>query len=98
VAQGLAQPVATIAMLNARGIGYGVVYNAAGGIKDDHAWIAAAKENTQAFGSAIRVKPERVMIQTWESAPSRIVPESDPDTMAGYLKWYVQRTEGGERK
>jgi hypothetical protein len=29
------------------------------------------------------------MIQTWETNPVRIVPESDPDTMTGYLKWFL---------
>jgi hypothetical protein len=79
-----------IAMLKARDIGYGVVYNAPGGIKDDRAWIASAKENGQAFASVIRAKPDHVMIQTWDSNPSRIVPETDPDTMTGYL--VVHRT------
>jgi hypothetical protein len=75
--------------LKARGIGYGVIYNATGGIKEDHAWVASAKENAQAFASAIHIKPQHVMIQTWETNPVRLVPESDPDTMTGYLKWFV---------
>jgi hypothetical protein len=36
--------------------------------------------------------PDHVMIQTWEANPSRIVPESDPDTMTGYLKWFIEQT------
>jgi hypothetical protein len=37
------------------------------------------------------------MIQTWEPYPSRIVPESDPNTMTGYLKWFVEQREHGGR-
>jgi hypothetical protein len=84
---------AFIDILKMRGIGFGVVYNATGGIRDDHAWVTSAKGNSQAFAGAIRAKPEHIMIQTWESSPSRIVPESDPTTMAGYLKWFVDRKD-----
>jgi len=31
------------------------------------------------------------MIQTWDPNPTRIVPESDPATMTGYLKWFIER-------
>jgi hypothetical protein len=81
-----------VTMLKARGIGFGVVYNATGGIHDDRAWVASAKSNCQAFAGAIRARPDHVMIQTWEANPSRIVPETDPDTMTGYLKWFIERT------
>lgn len=80
-----------VAMLKQRGIGYNVVYNAAGGIKDDGAWVANAKDNSQAFASTIRARPDHIMIQTWETNPSRIVPETDPTTMTGFLKWFVER-------
>ena len=67
------------------------MFNAPGGIKDDRAWIASAKENAQAFTGAIRATPDHIMIQTWDPNPSRIVPESNPDTMASYLKWFIER-------
>ena len=54
-------------------------------------WIASAKENAQAIASTIRARPDHIMIQTWESNPSRIVPEADPGTMTGYLKWFVEQ-------
>jgi len=57
---------------------------------DDHAWVASAKGNSQAFAAAILAKPGHIMIQTWEANPARIAPESDPDTMTGYLKWFVE--------
>jgi hypothetical protein len=81
-----------IAMLKARHIGFGVVYNAPGGIKDDHAWVAAARADAQGFAGAIPAKPDHIMIQTWDPNPVRTTPETDPDTMTGYLKWFVDRT------
>jgi hypothetical protein len=82
-----------VAMLNAHGIGYGVVYNGLGSINEDHAWIASAKENARAFAGAIHSKPEHIVIQTWQANPVRNVPESDSDTMTGYLKWFVKDEE-----
>jgi hypothetical protein len=45
----------------------------------------------QAFTDAILTRPDHIMIQTWDSNPTRIVPESDPTTMTGYLKWFIER-------
>lgn len=75
-----------IAMLKAWHIGFGVVYNAPGGIKDDHAWVAAARADAQAFAGATPNKPDHIMIQTWDPNPLRTTPETDPDTMTGYLR------------
>jgi hypothetical protein len=82
-----------IAMLKNRNIGYGVIYNAMQAPKDDRAWIESAKQNVQSFRQAIHTQPDHVMIQTWNPNPARIVPESDPSAMTGYLKWYVQHSE-----
>jgi len=83
-----------ISMLHARNIGYGVIFNATGAPKDDRLWIESAKDNVQAWRSAIHIQPDHVMIQTWNPNPVRNVPESDPSTMTGYLKWYVQQNGG----
>jgi hypothetical protein len=45
-----------------------------------------------AFADAIPAKPEHIMIQTWDPNPVRTAPETDPDTMAGFLKWFLDRT------
>ena len=37
-------------------------------------------------------KPNQYVIQTSSPNPVRILPESDPSTMKGYLKWFVERT------
>jgi hypothetical protein len=78
-----------ISWLSSHNIGYGVVYNATGGISNDAAWVASAKENATSFAAAIHAQPEHIMIQTWEPFPSHIVPESDPNSMTGYLKWFL---------
>jgi hypothetical protein len=85
---------AFIQMLKARGIGYSIIYNA--GIVNkrvpdtDAGWIASAKANIADWQATIHEKPAQVVIQTWSPNPVRILPESDPTTMTGYLKWFVE--------
>jgi hypothetical protein len=79
-----------IAMLKARNIPYGVIFNGLGNIKEDHAWVANAEENARAFVASIHAKPDHIVIQTWQPYPVRNVPESDPDTMTGYLKLFIE--------
>ena len=82
-----------VGMLKARGIGYGIIYNATrgGAAPDDAAWVDSAEANVAAFTAAVRVKPAEVSIQSWTPKPVRILPESDPTTTSGFLKWYVTR-------
>ena len=78
-----------VAMLKTRNIGFGVIFNGMGDIHDDHAWVVAAEENSRAFSDSVHSRPDHIVIQTWQANPLRDVPESDPDTMTGYLKWFV---------
>ena len=84
-----------IAMLKARGIGYSIIYDAgrvAGKIPDtDAGWVASAKANVADWEATIPDKPAQIDLQTWSPNPVNIVPESDPTTMTGYLKWFVER-------
>lgn len=84
-----------IQMLKARGIGYSIIYDA-GRVNGrapntDAEWIASAKANVADWEATIHSKPAQVVIQTWTPNPVRIVPESDPSTMTGYLKWFIDR-------
>jgi hypothetical protein len=80
-----------IAMLRARGIPYGVIYNGIGSSSDDESWIASAKQNALEFRSFAPENPGHIVIQTWQRYPLRDVPEGDASTMTGYLKWFVAR-------
>jgi hypothetical protein len=88
-----------VQMLKARGIGYSIIYNAGhvnGRIPNtDASWIASAKANVADWQATIRVKPAQAVIQTWSPNPIRILPESDPTTMTGYLKWFIEHTRAG---
>jgi hypothetical protein len=81
--------------LKTRRIGYGIIYDAGrvnGRVPNTDAdWIASAKANVSDWEGTIRENPSQVVIQTWSPNPVRIVPEDDPTTMTGYLKWFVER-------
>lgn len=79
-----------IAMLKARNISYGVIFNGLGSLDEDHAWVVNAEENARAFVGTIHTQPDHIVIQTWQAHPARNVPESDPDTMTGYLRWFIE--------
>jgi hypothetical protein len=82
--------------LKTRGIGLSIIYDA-GHVngqpipKTDAGWIASAKADVADWEATIPDKPAEVVIQTWNPNPVRIVPEDDPTTMTGYLKWFVSR-------
>jgi hypothetical protein len=82
-----------IQALKARGIGYGIIFDAGhldGRVPNtDAGWIASAKADVADWMSTVRDKPNQIVIQTWSPNPVRIVPESDLTTMTGYLKWFV---------
>jgi hypothetical protein len=82
-----------IQMLRAHGIGYGIIFNAGHptgrGLDNDKAWVASAKSNVAAWMATVHDVPNQIVIQTWTPNPVRNVPESDPNTMTGYLKWFV---------
>ena len=90
---------AFVQMLKAKHIGYGIIYDA--GRVDGHPprtsaeWIESAKANVAAWEATIQATPDQYVIQTWTPNPVRIVPETDPTTMTGYLKWFVERTARG---
>lgn len=66
VAKGVAESVARIRSYhaNAKFILVEPEQSLPDGIRDDHAWIDTAKENAEAFSSAITVRPDHTMIQT----------------------------------
>jgi hypothetical protein len=84
-------------MLEQRHLGYGIIFDAGnvnGHIPNtDASWIASAKANVEEWRTVIPQRPAQVSIQTWSPNPVHIVPESSPDTMTGFLKWYVQTNE-----
>jgi hypothetical protein len=81
-------PVIAVSQLLAqKGVPLQIVYNGSGNDRSDQEWISHALANARAFESV--VKPAGVAIETWNSFPKRVLPETDPMTLTGLLDQYV---------
>lgn len=86
---------AFVAMLKTRNVGYGIIYDAGhinGRIPNtDAGWVDSAKVNVADWKATIHERPNQVVIQSWSPNPVRDLPETDPTTMTGYLKWFIEQ-------
>lgn len=78
--------------LEVRGIPFGLIYNGLG-MTSDAAWISAAESHFaeyELYGGTI---PDQTIFQTWETYPTHVLPETDPDALT-YLvdNYYRART------
>ena len=80
-----------LSMLRSRHVGFSLIYNATrGGLApSDSDWVRSAEANVQTYRSRFRQPPNQIVIQSWDKRPGRVLPESDPTTMTGFLKWYI---------
>lgn len=79
-----------VQMLLAQHIPWGVIWDAATprattGLQ----WVNSAKDCFRQFHALIRAAPDENVIQSWNPQPDRNLPESDPSSTTGYLKWFV---------
>ena len=84
------QPVVPglIAILQQHGIGYGVQFRGTGAQTNDASWMAAARNSVQEWDRVVKVPPAHPMIQSWNSNPTHVLPESDPNAMTNLVDWY----------
>lgn len=80
---------ALVAMLRAKRVPLQVIYNGNDNLRSDDAWVRSAEDNFKAFQAVAH--PSVVVFQYWLQHPSRLLPESDPNTATGlvirYLEW-----------
>jgi hypothetical protein len=74
-------------ILRRKGVALQVIYNGSGQDPSDDAWVSHATEHAKAFEGVI--KPDSVAIQTWNSHPTHVLPDSDPHTLTGLVNQYV---------
>ena len=70
-----------VRQLRTRNIRYGVII---GGTSDQQAaggWIDAALRSLRGLVADPAVRPDDVIVQSWQSLPSRVLPENDPEAM-----------------
>ena len=61
-------------------------------------WISQAVQRFQLFEGTLGIKPDGAVLQSWAAWPSRALPETDPNTMMGFVLEYVnwKRSRGRE--
>lgn len=77
-----------IRLLAREGIPLQVIYNGNGHETTDRAWVTDALAHARAFEQRVAV-PQAAAIQFWGSHPSRMLPETDPNTATGLIERYV---------
>ncbi len=75
--------------IHARGERFGIIY--IGDLTDtsDAQWAGKAVERFQTFASTSGSAPDFVLFQSWEPYPQYCLPESDPTTLMGVVKAYI---------
>jgi hypothetical protein len=73
-----------VALLRGKEIPLQVIYDGS-----DAVWISQAKQRFQQFEGALGIKPDGAVLQSWAAWPSRALPETNPNTMTGFVLQYV---------
>ena len=76
------------ALLSARKIPLGVIFNATGGDGPSAHWMESAEVNIQSYNTARVPKPDHVIFQTWYPLPSTVLPESSPTSFSFLVGYY----------
>jgi hypothetical protein len=73
--------------MHALGIRVGVICDGGGPtIKDSNAWVNNAVQRCAALAADPNFAPDELIAQTWETLPTKMLPENAPGTMTGEAK------------
>ncbi|WP_266171073.1 hypothetical protein [Dyella subtropica] len=71
--------------LHATGMSYGVIIDGDPGDKTDIDWTRHAIERYRIVASDPNMKPDDFVFQSWQSRPTRILPENEPGTLTSVI-------------
>ncbi len=77
-------------VLAGRSIPLGVIYNGLSA-KTDSDWMRAAEDHIFQYEVLGGNKPEQAVFQTWESLPTHVLPETDPNALTYLVNRYSRR-------
>ncbi len=70
--------------MHALGIRVGIICNGGGPtIKDSNSWVDNAVQRCQTLATDPNFAPDDLLAQTWETLPTKMLPENAPGTMTG---------------
>jgi hypothetical protein len=76
--------------LHANDILFGVIYNGNSGDMSDAAWIRHAEQHFRTFETDRR-RPDQAIFQSWVNYPTRVLPETAPESLTYLVRLYVLR-------
>ncbi|HLA78258.1 MAG TPA: hypothetical protein VJU18_11815, partial [Vicinamibacteria bacterium] len=76
--------------LRGRGIEFGIFYRGEGDDETDAEWVNKAEARFVEFEVVAGGRPDRVILQSWNPHPERLLPESDPTTFTGLITRYLR--------
>jgi hypothetical protein len=87
-----------VALLRSKGVPLHVIYDGSSVAGSNAVWISQAVQRFQQFEGELGIKPDGAVLQSWAAWPSRALPETDPNTMTGFVLQYVnwKRSRGQE--
>jgi hypothetical protein len=86
----LADLVSVREMLGSEGVPFGVIYNGNPYDTSDAQWIQSATQHLLAVELNLG-SPDLIIFQTWHAYPSKLLPETDPDSFTSLIDTYFRR-------
>jgi hypothetical protein len=71
----------------------GVIYDGTPDDASDEAWVQDAKEHIRLIEDKNKLRPDRVLVQSWQAYPQHVLPESAPGSLTGLVNFYAQRAK-----
>ena len=76
------------AALDSQGIKFGVIFNSRGDVSSDQEWLESAKHNINEYRASSLKAPDQIIIQSWKSYPTHVLPETNQFTLTHLVNYY----------
>jgi hypothetical protein len=90
VREWLPRYISAAALLRSAGVGFGALITGDAPDSSDAEWLAKAEERYVVWESDGRPAPAQVVFQSWMPRPSKILPETEPDTLTHLVDGYFR--------
>jgi hypothetical protein len=90
VREWLPRYISAAALFRSAGVGFGVLITGDAPDSSDAEWLAKAEERYVVWESDGRPAPAQVVFQSWMPRPSKILPETAPDTLTHLIDGYFR--------
>jgi hypothetical protein len=67
----------------------GIIYNGTSVDHSDNEWMQAARQHIAIMEGTLGVRPDQVVIQSWNLFPTNALPESSPEALTSLVNFYA---------